>query len=643
MLLLMFAEANAANENTNSLSLNLDPTSFDDQLLSKDPFEKADFVKSAQIRGDTRINSAYRTLKTFNNKSSGFGLSQMARVVIRGRVSRTVNYSFNLRFQSNFLGERNILRNAEDRTEFGSVRLGVGGGNSGGIGASITERVPVLGLISFGLNMSIRYYAGLLTFSGTRANLRNSNFRAAPNLIAPSQGFSTYERQFNSTGMSAQPEVVVNGISNPFRARGFQLNLQNIAGTGINTFSFVGITNVNRRVLRRQRNSTTLFNRTYKVLNVNIFGRRAKYEVGLSNQLITGSADRGGNQRINYYIHSVTLGRRTNSVGRGLSAEPFQPEYEIAFMRSVIPYANNRRRTHQSVAKGIILKHGISGSLFGVNSLLLRLNMYHVDSGYVNPHAGIHQTTPLSFMYARNATGRRLRRFRTNPRNDRILPIDGVANNRQGINFQYGYDFYNIIAHDALRVTAGHEVSRQLSRSMRSSISNPNGTNINRTDRGRKILYFSSFEADVKYLGKVKNRNFYFQTFLLSYTAKPAFHWTPDFSNQSLVRSMRVSSSCFYQITEKVVPFVSYNYRRVRGNINTTMFTINEAALSDRLFSARDRLSRSVTTGVNFHFNRDYLVSLRYGVAYAQQVGVSSSLRRTSAVSFNIVYSFRAS
>jgi len=445
--------------------------------------------------------------------------------------------------------------------------------------------------------------------------------------------------------MSAQPESLVGGfLVGQLGARGFQLNLQNIAGTGINAFSFIGITRVNTSVLRRQRNSTTLFNRTYKVFSVNIFGKRAKYEIGLSNQLITGSADRGGDQRINYYIHSATLGRITNTTGRGLSSEPFQPEYEIAFMRSVIPYANNRRRTHQSVGKGIILKHGISGSIFGVNSLLLRLNMYHVDSGYVNPHGGFHQTTPLSFMYARNLSGRGAeRRLRTNPTIDRILPIDGIANNRQGINFQYGYDFYNIFAHDALRITAGHEVSRQLSRGMRTTIANPNGTNITRTDRGRPILYFSSFEGDIKYLGKLNQRNFYFQTFVLSYTAKPSFHWTPDFSNQSLVRSIRVNSSFFYQITEKVVPFVGYNYMRVRGNINTTMFTINEAALSDRLFSARDRLSRSVTTGVNFHFNRDYLVSLRYGVAYAQQVGVSSSLRRTSAVSFNIVYSFRAS
>jgi len=161
MLLLTFTEANATNENTNSLSLNLDPTSFDDQLLSKDPFEKADFMKSIQIRGFTRINSAFRTLKTLDSKRSGFGLNQTARLMIRGKISRTVDYSFDLRFASNFLGERDNYRDAEDRTELGSVRLGLTGGNSGGIGASITERLPILGLISFGLNMSIRYYAGL--------------------------------------------------------------------------------------------------------------------------------------------------------------------------------------------------------------------------------------------------------------------------------------------------------------------------------------------------------------------------------------------------------------------------------------------------------------------------------------------------
>lgn len=124
---------NKLNEQTNDLKLHLNPSSFDDNLLSNDPFEEA-----------------------------------------------------------------------EDQLNFGSVNVGLNGG-----GANILERFS-FGLLTFGLDLGIRYYAGLLTFSGPGANLRNSNFRTAPNLMTPSTGFSTYERQFNSTGLSAQPEIIVN-------------------------------------------------------------------------------------------------------------------------------------------------------------------------------------------------------------------------------------------------------------------------------------------------------------------------------------------------------------------------------------------------------------------------------------------------
>jgi len=626
MLMMKLLEAN-------SLPLRLNPASFDDQLLTKDPFEKAEFVKSVQMRGSTRVNSSYRILNDINNaKVKNFNLSQMSIIRLRGRVSRVVNFGFNLSFRSNFLGEQDNYEDAEDQRYFGTVNVGVNGG-----GINVFERFP-FGLLTFGLDLGIRYYAGLLTFSGQNANLRNSNFRTAPNLISPSSGFSTYERQFNATGMSAQPDVIINGIVNPFRAQGFKLLLQDLGGTGINAFSFVGITRVNTNVLRRQLNSTTFFNRMYKVFGVNLFGKRAKYELGLNTQLITGSSNTGANQAINYYIHSATLGKRTNAIGRGLSSEPFQPEYEIAFMRSVIPYVSNQSIKHKSVAKGIILKHGISGSIFGVNPLLLRLNMYHVDSGYVNPHGGFYITTPLSFMYSENGISTALT---TTPNNDRILPIDGVANNRQGINFQYGYDFYNIFAHDALRVTASHEVSRQLSRSISPLISNPNGTGITRTDAQSSVLHFSSFEVDVKYLGKVKDKKIYFQTFLLNYTTKPSFHWVPDMSNESFVRSIRVSSSVFYHIAKGVVPFVSFDYRRVRGNINTRLFIVSGEP-SAILFSPTDVITKTITTGVNLHLNRDYLLSLRLSHRSGKNLANINRFFDASAINFNIVYNFRA-
>ena len=195
---------NKLNEQTNDLKLHLNPSSFDDNLLSNDPFEEAEFVKSVQMRGSTRINTSYRTLDNINGKTNNFNLLQISTVRLGGRISRTVDFRFNLTFRSNFLGERDNYEDAEDQLNFGRVSIGLNGG-----GANILERFS-FGLLTFGLDLGIRYYAGLLTFSGPGANLRNSNFRTAPNLMTPSTGFSTYERQFNSTGLSAQPEIIVN-------------------------------------------------------------------------------------------------------------------------------------------------------------------------------------------------------------------------------------------------------------------------------------------------------------------------------------------------------------------------------------------------------------------------------------------------
>jgi len=646
LLIIPLGIAKAGDESSNnSLSLQLNPSSFDDQLLAKDPFEKAQFVKSVQIRGTSRINSSYRTTRTANNRANAFSLTQISRLRMSGRITRTVDFAFNMTFRSNFLGMQENYGDAEDQREFGSVDVGIRG-STRGIGAGIIERLPI-GLLSFGLDLGIVYYAGLLTYSGKRANLRNANFRGAPDLITPSYGFSTYERQFNNTGMTAQPVVAPTSSISPFRAKGFKLGLQDIGNSGISTFSFVGITTPNRTILRTQRNSITLFNRTSKLLNTNLFGRRASYELALNNQLITGTYDRGGNRPINYYIHSVTLGRRTNPMGRILNAEPFQPEYEIAFMRSVIPSGGPRsERFHTSVAKGFILKHALNGSVIGIPPLYLRLNMFHVDSGYVNPNGGFHNTTPISFLHRRN--GRNVSRIISS---DRMLSIDGVANNRQGINFQYGYDFHNIFGYDALRISAGHEVSRQITRSLRATIDNPNGTRITRTDlvgRGRRQrplnkLYFSSYEADLKYLGKIGEKEFFFQTFVLAYTTRPGFHLNPDFSSRSLVRSLRVNTSYFYHIAKGVVPFLRYDYRRVRGNIDTRLFPIADSELSETYFSATDVTTKTITTGINFHFNRDYLVSLRYSHSHRKQLGANSNFRNLSTVGFSIIYNFRAS
>jgi len=636
-ILLLRSVLGSSNNNASNLGLQLSPSS---DLLSKDPFEDAEFVKGVQIRGNTRLNSSLNTVRDRTGTTTNFNMRQTAGVNLRGRISRTLNFGFNVRFNSRFLGFQDNFDDAENQLINGGVGTGAGGGS-----VALQERTPI-GSFSFGLEAGISYYAGVLTYSGTRANLRNSNFRSAPVLVNTAQGFSIYERQFNSSGLSSQPEVVVNGISSPFRAKGLKLNYLSNGGSGVNSVSFVGITTSNRRLQRRQVFSTTFFNRTYKLFNVNVFGNRAKYEIGLSNQWITGVDNLVNGESIDYYVHSVTLGRRTAQNGRTLSAEPFQPEYEIAFMRSVLPTVGNTSQKHTMVAKGIILKHAFSGSLIGVNPLLVRLNMYHIDSGYVNPNGGFWRTTPISLMFDPSNNPRTLRRTQLRGSADRILPIDGVANNRQGINFQYGFDFYNIFGRDAIRITGGNEVSRQLTRPTSSVILNPNGVGIVRTDRdltGRPIgrLHFSSFECDAKYLGVVKGKKLYIQSYLLSYTAKTDFHWVPDFSNASLVRSMRVNTSFYYHLIEGFVPNFNFGYTRVRGNVNTLL---NTRGNSDALptFSATDVITKNFGTGVNIHLNRDYLLALRYNYSSSKNLSLSKSERKVSTVSFNLVYNFRA-
>ena len=635
-ILLLSSMLGLPNDNAGNLGLQLSPSS---DLLSQDPFEDAEFVKGVQIRGNTRLNSSLSTVRDRTGTTTNFNMRQNAWVNLRGRISRTLNFGFNVRFNSSFLGFQDNLDDSEDQLINGGVGTGAGGGS-----VALQERTSI-GTFTFGLEAGISYYAGILSYSGTGANLRNSNFRSAPVLVNTAQGFSIYERQFNSSGLSSQPEVVVNGIVSPFRAKGLRLNYLSKGTTGIKSVSFVGITNANRRLQRRQVFSTTFFNRTYKLFNVNVFGKRAKYEIGLSNQWITGINSPVNGESINFYVHSATLGRRTAPNGRVLSAEPFQPEYEIAFMRSVLPTVGNTSQKHTTVAKGIILKHAFSGSLIGVNPLLVRLNMYHIDSGYVNPNGGFWRTTPISFMFDPSNNPRTLWRTQLWGSADRILPIDGVANNRQGINFQYGFDFYNIFGRDAIRVTGGNEVSRQLTTPTSSLILNPNGVGIVRTDRestgslGR--LHFSSFECDAKYLGEVKGKKLYIQTYLLSYTAKTDFHLVPDFSNASLVRSMRVNTSFYYHLVEGFVPNFNFGYTRVRGNANTVLNTRGD---NDALptFSATDVITKSFGTGLNIHLNRDYLLALRYNYSFSKNLSLSKSERRVSTINFNLVYNFRA-
>ncbi len=623
----------------NNLGASLSPS---DGLLFRDPFEGAEFVKGVQVRGSTRLNSSLRSVTNSTGRTTNFGMGQNANVRLNGRISRTLNFRFGVRFSSNFLGFQDNLGNAEDQIISGGVGTGAGGGS-----VSLQERTSI-GSFTFGLKAGISYYAGVLTYSGTGANLRNTNFRSAPVLINTAQGFSIYERQFNSSGLSSQPEIVINGIVNPNRAKGIDFNYLSNGGSGINSISFVGITNANRRTLRNQVFSTTFFNRTYKLFNVNVFGSRAKYEIGLSNQWITGVDNRVNGESINYYVHSATLGRRTAANGRVLSAEPFQPEYEVAFMRTEVPTVGNPTQKQTMVAKGIILKHAFSGSLIGINPLLVRLNMYHIDSGFVNPNGGFWRTTPITLMFDPSNNPRRLRRTQSRGFVDRILPIDGVANNRQGINFQYGYDFYNVLGHNAIRITGGNEISRQLVRSTSRVILNPNGTGIVRTDvditgAPRDRLHFSSFECDAKFLGNFKGRKLYIQSYLLTYTTKGDFHWVPDFSNQSLVRSMRVSTSFYYHLVEGFVPNFTFGYSRVRGNVNTVLNT-RQGATSDDLptFSATDVITKNFGTGLNIHLNRDYLLALRYNYSFRKNLAVNGSQTKTSAFIFNLVYNFRA-
>ena len=624
-----------SNTPSNNVGLQLNAFSFDEGLLSNDPFKDAEFIKSVQVRGNTRASSLFSIVKNVNGKTSNFSMAQNSFVLLNGRISRTLNFNFVIRFNSSFLGFQDNYGNAEDQTIQGVANTGTGGGS-----IALQERTSI-GDFTFGLESAIIYYAGILTYSNPRSYLINTNFRSAPRLIAPAAGFSIYERQFNSTGLSAQPQVLATGAVRPYAAKGIKLLYQSKGGTGVNSFSFVGINRTNLRILRRQIFSTTFFNRTFKTFNVNIFGKRAKYELALNNQLTTGINSLVNGLRLNYYVHSFTLGRRTNEMGITISAEPFQPEYEIAYMRSVLPIRGSIEKKHQSIAKGIILKNAFSGSIIGINPLLVRVNMYHVDSGYVNPNGGFLNTSAISFDH--NPNGRnRIRRATF----DHILPIDGIANNRQGINFQYGYDFYNVFGRDAIRITGGNEISRQIVRSTRGIIANPLGASVVRTDidatgRPAKKLHFSAFECDVKYLGKIKGKDMYIQNYFLSYTTKPDFHLLPDFSNQSYVRSFKFNTSFYYHISEGIVPNFTFNYVRSRGNANTVLFT-NYTPSVEGTYSPIDVISKGFATGLNIHLNRDYLLALSYNYGSNRNLAFKNSKQQASHISFNLVYNFRA-
>ena len=637
-------------ENSNQSS-NLGSGSNDENLLGKDPFEEAEFIKSVQARGSTRLTSTYNTIENINGETSGFNMTQFSNLRLSGRISRTLNFNFNMRFSSNFLGFSENYSHAEDQEINGRVTTGAGGGS-----VALQERTAI-GSFTFGLSAGINYYGGTLTYGGIGENLANSNFRNPPNLIRTSQGFSTYERLFNQSALSSQPEVVVNGIISPNRAKGITFNYISNGGSGINAISFVGITNANRGLSTIRRNipmqlySTTFFNKIYKLFNVNIFRQRAKYEIGLTNQLITGINDRVNGSAVNFYVHTFSLGRRTNPAGRPLSSEQFQPDYEIAFMRHVTPQPINNldgpsNEKITSVAKGIVLRHAINGSLIGIDPLFLRLNMFHVDSGFINPNGGFVNT---SFITTRNSFGSRTVFYSF----DRLLPIDGIANNRQGINFQYGYQFNNILAkNDGLRITGGNEVSRQLTKSPLLILLNPFGfaghdsrmfrTDIDITGRPSSILHFSSFEIDAKYLGEVFNKDIYIQTYYLGYTTKSRFHLLPDMSNRSLGRSSSTNIGVFYHLIEGFVPNVSFTYSRWRGNSNTVLSTRPSSDGSVPTYAAKDLTSKTLSFGLNTHLNRDYLLALSYSLIKTENLSVNNSKRTISNVQVILTYNFRA-
>ena len=632
-------------------SLNLAAGSNDENLLQKDPFENAEFIKSVQARGNTRLTSTYNIIDNINGRQSNFNITQFSRLNLSGRISRTLNFNFGLRFNSNFLGYNDNFGDAEDQTVQGFVRTGAGGGS-----VALQERTSI-GSFVFGLSAGINYYGGTLTYGGVGENLVNSNFRTPPNLIRTAQGFSVYERQFNQSALSSQPEVLVNGIISPNRAKGITLNYISNGGSGFNAINFIGITNSNRILSRLQRNipiqlnSTTFFNKIYKLFNVNVFGQRAKYEIGITNQFITGMNAQTNGAPVNFYVHTFSLGRRTSPNGRPLSSEQFQPEYEIAFMRHTTPrpIINNNgpaNETITSVAKGIVLRHAINGSLFGVDPLVVRLNMFHVDSGYINPNGGFVNTSPFT---TRNSFGTRTLIFSL----DRILPIDGIANNRQGINFQYGYQFNDILAkNDGLRITGGNEVSRQIKRSMLPIILNPFAfpgfnSRMIRTDRdltGRPTnkLHFSSFEIDAKYLGKALNKDIYIQTYYLSYTTKSSFHLLPDMSNRSHVRSSSANIGVFYHLIEGFVPNISFTYSRLRGNSNTVLNTTSSSDGSTPTYAAKDLVSKTLSFGLNTHLNRDYLLALSYNLSQNEDLSSKNSRITISRINFILTYNFRA-
>ncbi len=629
-----YAQRNKNKSNTENVNLRLSPSSFDEKLLKEDPFENAEFVKGVKISGVTLLNSSYRNTKTTLGKTGSFDMNQIAFVNMNGRITRTLNFGFSTFFSSNFLGHDDNYADVEDQTINGRVSTGARGGS-----VELQQRTKILDF-TFGLSSGIIYYAGVLTYSNTNVNLQNQNFRRPPFLQRTTQGFATYEREFNQSALSGESDAEYNLFNFNF-AKGFKLLVQT-KRSKINSFSFAGITPANTRLNAwSQRNSTTFFNRTSKLFQVNALGQRAKYELALSNQVITGVDDFVNGTPINYYIHSFTLGRRTGPIGFPLSTEALQPDYEIAYMRTVTPNNQGIGDQHTDVAKGIILKHAIMGKVFGVNPLMLRLNMYHVDSGYVNPNAGHLNTSPTPFRINETLS------FPIYLANDRMLSIDGVANNRQGINFQYGYQFNNIFSkQDALRITGGNEVSRQLVRSTRPFIQSPYGPTITRSDiditgRPTEKLYFSAFEADAKYLGKIFKREVYIQSYFLSYTTKTSFHWTPDFTNKSTVRSHQYNIGCFYHLFEGVVPYINFNYYRVRGNINTVL---NAPSTSDNtpVYSPQDVVNKTLSFGINAHLNRDYLLSINYSFNQNKDLSNLDSKSTSSNINFTLIYNFRA-
>ena len=614
--------------------MRLSPSSFDEKLLKRAPFENADFVKGVKTSGVTLLNSSYSSNKTMQGETRDFNMNQIAFINMNGKISRTLNFGFSTYFASSFLGNNDNYADAEDQTIDGSVSTGAGGGS-----VELQERTRIADF-SFGLSAGIIYYAGILTYSGTAVNTQNQNFRRPPNLQRTTQGFATYEREFNQSALSGESDARANIFNFNF-AKGIKFLVQT-KRSKINSFSFVGITPANTRLSAwSQRNSTTFFNRTSKLFQVNVLGLRANYELALSNQVITGVDDFVNGTPINYYVHSFTLGRRTGPIGFPLSSEAFQPEYEIAYMRTVTPDGNVENQQRTDVAKGIILKHAVMGKLFGVDPLVIRLNMYHVDSGYVNPNAGHLNTSPTIFRI--NET----RSFPIYLANDRMLSIDGIANNRQGINFQYGYQFNNIFSkQDALRITGGNEVSRQLVRSYRPFVQSPFGPTIVRTDvdqtgRPAEKLHFSAFEIDAKYIGKILAKELYIQSYFLSYTTKSDFHLIPDFTNKSTVRSYQYNVGFFYHIFEGIVPLINFNYFRVRGNINTVLRTpsFND---THTLYSPDDVVNKRLSLGINTHLNRDYLLSLTYNLSQSKNLSNLDSKRTNTSINFTLIYNFRA-